>query len=52
MTRVMTALMGLALMLSLSSAAFAGGDCCKKHADCCKKEGSKCCKKHQTSEKK
>jgi hypothetical protein len=50
MKRMMTALMGLALMLTLSSASFAKGDCCKKKDECCKKDSSKCCK-HQKEKK-
>lgn len=50
MKRMITALMGLSLLLSTVS--FAKEDCCKKEgSECCKKDGSKCCKGHKHEKK-
>jgi hypothetical protein len=43
MKKITSALMGLALLLTVSVNAFAG-DCCGK--DCCKKDAA-CCKNHK-----
>jgi hypothetical protein len=45
MTKLTSALMGIALLLSMSVSAFAAQDCCHKGADCCK-NGACCAKKH------
>jgi len=51
MKRMITALMGLSLLLGTVS--FAKEGCCKKEgSECCKKEGSKCCKGHKHEHKK
>jgi hypothetical protein len=44
MKRVTSALMGLALMLTLAAGAYAA-DCCANGSACCK--GQTCCKAHK-----